>query len=122
MLQGVYDPVLPLDLVCGFREQFSRRLLAHDVLHAIAISNLICGIGLAKPELRHPLGQRGAVYNELRDGGHLFKVNRRLDLGDILGDVSLERLDINGLSHYSGHCEVCGAIGRVIKEEGKETF
>jgi hypothetical protein len=44
-------------------------------------------------------------------GGYLFKLNGRFDFGDMLGDVSLERRDVNRLSHSAGHFEVCKAVG-----------
>jgi hypothetical protein len=38
-------------------------------------------------------------------GADLFKFNWRFDFGDILGNVSLERWNVNRLSHSTSHCE-----------------
>jgi hypothetical protein len=51
----------------------------------------------------------------------LFKIDWHLDFWDMLGDVSLQRLNIDRLSHGTGHCKVCRIIGNEGLEEDKGT-
>ena len=41
---------------------------------------------------------------------YLFDVDGNFDFWDIFGDVSLQRLDVDGLSHGTSHCEVCRGV------------
>lgn len=108
--------------MCGFGDQFSRRLLAHYIFRACAIGNLVRRVGLAKSELRFQSDHFRASRMACWGGDYLFKFNGRFDFGDMLGDVSLERRDVNGLSHSSGHFEFCKAVGKRIREEEEETW
>ena len=87
LLQGVYDAVFSLDSVGSFGQQLPWRLLAHDILDAVAVFELVGWVGLPIAEL--------------------FDFQGRLDDGHVLVYVATERVDVNGLADGAGHGCCC---------------
>ena len=91
------DAILSLDLMSSLGEQLARRFFSHDIFLAGAVGQLVGGVGLAIAEL--------------------LDVDGSLDYGDILIDVSRERLNVNRLANCDGHCccNDCTRAGMILE-------
>jgi len=43
---------------------------------------------------------------------YLFEINGNFNFGDIVRNKTCERININWLSHDTGHCKFCKVIGK----------
>lgn len=100
------DLVFPLDLVCRFRDQFSRRFLPHHEPGSIASRKLVGGVRLPKSKL-YEISEGQAEDVSFGDGAsdYLLDVYWRLNFRDILRDESFKRRNVDWLPHDTSHCE-----------------
>jgi hypothetical protein len=68
LLKRVDDTVFALDLVCRLGEEYTGRLLAHNVLLAIGGGELVGWVGLSEAELDEEATRGGQLIEVLRYG------------------------------------------------------
>lgn len=101
----MYDPVFPVDLMCSFGEELARRLLAHDILLAFAVDELVRWIGLPKAKLYSKLVSVSLSVNcciEIEEL-YLLHINRGFDLRYILINVLGQVVQRDGLPNRTRH-------------------
>lgn len=104
--QGRDDAVLALNLVSRLGDQLSGRLLSEHIALALGRGQLIGRVGLAKTKLRMVSCVVVIRWEVVGAITYLSDVQRRLDLGHVVVEPLLQRPDIDGLAHSSGH-DVC---------------